>query len=79
MLSPAQWLIRQSPPLVPSSVLLQLSVRVAATMKVTSGPALALCSLLLLLLLLQVPDCLGLVPQPRGKGIMDDGHQIRDP
>ncbi|GAB1288997.1 Cartilage matrix protein [Apodemus speciosus] len=45
---------------------LQLAVRVAPTMKVTSGPALALCSLRLLLLLLQVPDCLGLVPQPRG-------------
>lgn len=43
-------------------------------MKVTSGPAFALCSLLLLLLLLlQVPDSLSLVPQPRGKGTMDAG------
>lgn len=38
-------------------------------MKVTSGPVFVLCSLLLL----QVPDSLGLVPQSRGKGTMDDG------
>lgn len=61
------------PPLVPSSVLLPLAVQVAATMKATSGPAFALCSLLLLLLLLQVPDSLGLASQPRGKGTVDDG------
>lgn len=42
-------------------------------MKVPSGPVFALCSLLLLLLLLQVPGSRGLVPQPRGKGTMDKG------
>ncbi|CAO2589273.1 Cartilage matrix protein [Lemmus lemmus] len=35
-------------------------------MKVPTGPAFALCSLLLLLLLLQVPGSHGLVPQPGG-------------
>lgn len=59
------------PPRVPSSVPLLLPVRVAETMKVTSGPAFALCSLLFLLL--QAPGSLGLAPQPRGKGTMDDG------
>lgn len=40
-------------------------------MKVTSGPAFAVCSLLLLLLL-QVPDSLGLAPQSRGKATVGD-------
>lgn len=42
-------------------------------MKVPTGPVFALCSLMLLLLLLQVPGSHGLVPQPRGKGTMDNG------
>lgn len=43
-------------------------------MKVPSGPVFALCSLLLLLLLLlQVSGSRGLVLQPRGKGTMDNG------
>lgn len=58
----------------PNSVPLQCAaaVPVAATMKVTSGPGFAPCSLLFLMLL-QVPDNLGLAPQPRGKGTMGDG------
>lgn len=54
------------PPSGPSSVPLPLAVLVAAAMKVTSGPAFGLCSLMLLLLL-QVPGSLGLASQPRGK------------
>lgn len=42
-------------------------------MKVPSGPVFALCSLLLLLLLLQVSGSRGLVLQPRGKGTMGNG------
>ncbi|XP_038965345.1 cartilage matrix protein isoform X1 [Rattus norvegicus] len=53
------------PPSGPSSVPLPLAVLVAAAMKVTSGPAFGLCSLMLLLLL-QVPGSLGLASQPRG-------------
>lgn len=42
-------------------------------MKVPTGPVFALCSLLLLLLLLQVPGSYGLVPQLRGKRTMGNG------